>query len=153
MAIDPHRRVLVVDDDPSVRGLLSTVLRANDLTVDEAADGLEALRLMAVHQYAVILLDLIMPRLDGFGVIEALGISDGWQPVVLVVTGADRAALERLDPRRIHGIVRKPFEPQELASVVVACAEIRGRSAFGTMAIAAIVAGSPFLALLKSSWS
>ena len=153
MAIDPHRRVLVVDDDPSCRGMLSTVLRANDLTVDEAADGVEALQLIAVNQYAVILLDLMMPRLDGFGVIEALGRTEEGQPVVLVVTGADRAAIEQLDPRRIHGIVRKPFDLQELASVVVACAEIRGRNAFSTMAIAAIVAGSPFLALIKSSWS
>src|SRR5258708_1345044 len=124
MAVDPHRRVLVVDDDPSCRGPLSTVLRANDLTVDEAADGVEALQLIAVNQYAVILLDLMMPRLDGFGVIEALGRTEAGETVVLVVTGADRAAIERLDPRRIHGIVRKPFDLPELATVVGARAQI-----------------------------
>src|SRR5258708_39041821 len=103
MAVDPHRRVLVVDDDPSCRGPLSTVLRANDLTVDEAADGLEALQFMAVNQYAVILLDLMMPRLDGFGVIEALGRAEAGQPRVLVVTGAGRAAAARLPPRSTPG--------------------------------------------------
>jgi hypothetical protein len=45
--------------------------------------------------------------------------------------------------------MRKPFDPEELASVVVACAEIRSRSTFGTMAIATMIAGSPFLAWLN----
>src|SRR5258708_35558857 len=129
MAVDTHRRVLVVDDDPSCRGPLSTILRANDLTVDEAADGVEALQLIAVNQYAVILLDLMMPRLDGFGVIEALGRAEAGQPGVLVVTGADRAAPQQLDPRRIHGIVRQPFELPERARVVGARAQVPGPTA------------------------
>jgi hypothetical protein len=66
-----------------------------------------------------------------------------------VLTGADRTIVERLDPQRIHGVVRKPFDPEELASVVVACAEIRGRSTFETMAIATVLAGSPFIAWLS----
>ncbi len=70
-------------------------------------------------------------------------------PVVLVVTGADRRALAQLDAQRIHGIVRKPFDSEELASLVVACAEIRSRLNLGTMAIATMIAGSPFLAWLN----
>ena len=97
----------------------------------------------------MIVLDLLMPLLDGFGVLNALdGPSMTSPPVVLVITGADRRAVDHLDPQRIHGFVRKPFDPEELASVVVACAEIRGRNAFGTMAIATVIAGSPLLALL-----
>jgi len=45
--------------------------------------------------------------------------------------------------------VRKPFDPEELAALVVACAEIRSRNSFGTMAIATVIAGSPLLALLN----
>ena len=66
-----------------------------------------------------------------------------------VVTGADRRALSQLVSQRIHGIVRKPFDPEELASLVVACAEIRSRLNLGTMAIATMIAGSPFLAWLN----
>ncbi|MEA2166280.1 MAG: two-component system, OmpR family, response regulator [Thermoanaerobaculia bacterium] len=145
-----QKRVLVVDDDPEVRALLVWVLRRHALQVDQASDGREALALINQHQYAVIVLDLIMPVLDGFAVLNALaGISTGVAPVVLVVTGADRGDIGNLDPQRVHGIVKKPFDPEELASIVVACTEIRSRNAFGTMAIATVLAGSPLLALLN----
>jgi two-component system alkaline phosphatase synthesis response regulator PhoP len=148
MHVHAHERVLVVDDDSETRGLLASVLRGHGLSVEEAADGQEALDLLSTGSYAVILLDLLMPRLDGFAVLEALSKEDGQQPIVLVVTGADRRAIEQLDPRGIHGVVRKPIDVEELADVVVACTDIRGRNALGTMAIAAMVASSPLLAWL-----
>jgi CheY-like chemotaxis protein len=150
MNAEQQKRVLVVDDDPVIRRLLVWTLERHALTVDQAADGLEALALIKQHQYAVILLDLVMPVLDGFGVLTALdGPSLASPPVVLVITGADRREVDHLDPQRIHGIVRKPFDAEELASLVVACAEIRSRKTFGTMAIATVIAGSPLLALLN----
>jgi CheY-like chemotaxis protein len=151
MNAEQQKRVLVVDDDAVIRSLLTFTLQQHSLIVDEASDGLQALALVKEHQYGVILLDLLMPVLDGFGVLNALGGSELTSPpVVLVITGADRRDVDHhLDPRRIHGIVRKPFDPDELASLVVACTEIRGRNAFGTMAIATMIAGSPLLALLN----
>jgi DNA-binding response OmpR family regulator len=150
MRAEQQKRVLIVDDDPVVRALLVWTLERHSLTVDQASDGLAALALIKEHQYSVIVLDLVMPLLDGFGVLKALdGPSMASPPVVLVITGADRRAMDHLDPQRIHGIVRKPFDPKELASVVVACAEIRSRNSFGTMAIATVIAGSPLLALLN----
>jgi CheY-like chemotaxis protein len=150
MSVEQQKRVLVVDDDPVIRRLLVWTLERYSLTVDQASDGLEALALIKEHQYAVILLDLVMPVLDGFGVLTALdGPSMSSPPVVLVITGADRRSVDHLDPQRIHGVVRKPFDPEELASLVVACAEVRSRNAFGTMAIATVIAGSPLLALLN----
>jgi CheY-like chemotaxis protein len=149
MSVDPHKRVLVVDDDVNVRGVLKTVLETNGLTIDEASNGREALDLLAVNQYAVILLDLILPVLDGYAVIEAIGTQEMWKPVVLVVTGAERPSFDARAARWVQGVVRKPFDPLELANVVAACADLRGRSTFGTMAIAAMVAGSPLLALLN----
>jgi CheY-like chemotaxis protein len=149
MNAEQQKRVLVVDDDPVIRRLLVWTLQQHALIVDEASDGLEALALVREHQYGVVVLDLLMPVLDGFGVLNALGGNAvASPPVVLVITGADRRHLDHLDPQRIHGIIRKPFDPEELASLVVACAEIRGRNAFGTMAIA-MIAGSPLLALLN----
>jgi CheY-like chemotaxis protein len=146
-----QKRVLVVDDDAVIRELLGFALRRRALTVDEARDGHEALALMKSHQYAVVVLDLLMPGLDGAGVLESMDKPEltAPPPVVLVITGADRGEIARLDPRRIHGVMRKPFDPEELAEVVAACAEIRSRNAFGTMAIATMIAGSPFLAWLN----
>jgi len=150
MNAEQQKRVLVVDDDPIIRRLLVWTLERYALSVDEAGDGMEALALIKQHQYGVIVLDLLMPVLDGFGVLTALdGPSLAAPPVVLVITGADRRDTDHLDPQRIHGIVRKPFDPEDLASIVVACAEIRSRNAFGTMAIATVIAGSPLLALLN----
>jgi CheY-like chemotaxis protein len=142
------KRILIVDDDAATRELIGTVLRRRELTVDEAEDGVEALELLKEHRYAVVLLDLLMPNVDGFGVIENLETAIS-TPVVLVITGADRALIRKLDPQRIHGVVNKPFDAEELATLVVACAEIKSRSPFEAMAISAMIAGGPFLAWLN----
>ena len=144
----PSKRVLIVDDDPTIRLMLTGVLRRRDLIVDEALDGKEALDLLKQHSYSVVLLDLLMPNVDGFGVIENIGTAIS-TPVVLVITGADRALVRKLDPQRIHGVVNKPFDPEDLANLVVTCAEIKSRSSFETMAISAMIAGGPFLAWLN----
>lgn len=149
MTSDQYRRVLVVDDEPAVRRILATALRQRGLTIDEAADGSEAVALLRENSYSVVVLDLLMPNVDGFGVLDAINEREGQVPIVLVVTGADRSVLDGLDSQKIHGIIKKPFEPQEVAAVVAACAEIRGRSAFETMALATMITGAPLIALLR----
>jgi len=142
------KRILIVDDDAVTRQLIGAVLRRRDLVVDEALDGQQALDLLKENSYSVVLLDLLMPNIDGFGVIENLDTAIS-TPVVLVITGAERSLVRQLDPQRIHGVVNKPFDPEELASLVVACAEIKSRSPFEAMAISAMIAGGPFLAWLN----
>ena len=145
-----QKRVLVVDDDAVIRELLEKTLSAYELTVDVADGGERAVELLSENHYAVVLLDLMMPGIDGFSILDRIGSGEVISPpVVLVVTAADRAIVERLDAQRIHGIIRKPFDPDEIARLVVACAEIKSRSPFGTMAIATMIAGGPFLALLN----
>lgn len=149
MTNEQHRQVLVVDDDPVVREILAAALRQRSLLFDSAADGADAIRLLSENSYAVVLLDILMPGVNGFDVLKAIDGSGAGAPVVLVVSGADRAVLEQLDSRRIHGIVRKPFDPHELASVVAACAEIRGRSTFETMALTTMMSSAPLIAFFK----
>ena len=129
--------------------MLVAALRERPVVVHEASDGQQALQLIRENTYAVVLLDLLMPGVDGFAVLEALGRDETQPPIVLVVTGADRSTVARLDPNRIHGVIRKPFDPQEIASVVAACTEIRSRSAFETMALATVISSAPLIALLK----
>jgi CheY-like chemotaxis protein len=144
----PQRRVLVVDDDAEVRRILVASVQQKGFAMDEAADGSAAIDLLAANRYAVVLLDLLMPGVDGFQVLETI-YRDPEPPIVLVVTGAERHHLDQLDSSRIHGIVRKPFDPLELAAIVTACAEIRGRSPFETMAYATFLSSAPLIALLK----
>ncbi len=150
MQSESHKRVLVVDDDDDVRRILTTALDGRGLIVNTAADGREALGLLRQNSYAVVLLDLLMPGIDGFTVLERLRAEPPASPaVVLVISGADRSVVERLDPQRIHGIVRKPFDPDDLAGLVVACSEVRRRGAFQTMAMATMISGAPLLAWLN----
>jgi CheY-like chemotaxis protein len=149
MTHELHQRILVVDDDHEVRRILVTALRQKALIIDEAADGAQAIALLREHTYSVVVLDLLMPVTDGFHVLDAIDENDANAPIVLVVTGADRPVLDQLDSRKIHGVVRKPFDPQEIASVVAACSDIRGRSTFETMALATMMTGAPLIALLK----
>jgi two-component system response regulator AtoC len=146
MTKDHHRRVLVVDDDPDIRNLLVTVLQRKSLIVDVATNGDEAIDLLRQHGYGVVLLDLFMPVTDGFAVLDTIE-REAWQPVVLVITGADRGTIEKLDARSIHGVVKKPFDPEDLANVVASCADIRGMRGFETMALAMM--SGPFLAFLS----
>jgi CheY-like chemotaxis protein len=147
-AIQKH--VLVVDDDADTRSLLGALLTRQGLLVDYAEDGAAALTLVADHSYAVVLLDLLMPGTDGFAVLDRLAkLSVASAPVVLVITGADRSVVDQLDAHRIHGIVRKPFDPDEVAALVVACADIKSRGSFGTMALATMLAGSSLLEWLN----
>ena len=144
-----QRPVLVVDDDADTRRLLEAALTRRGLVVDLAAEGAEALERIRQGHYSVVLLDLLMPGMNGFTVLDELHKPGVHPPVVLVISGADRSEIDRLDPRYVHGIVKKPFDPDDLASVVVACADIRNRMSFGTMALATMFAGGQLLDLLN----
>ena len=146
---EQQKRVLVVDDDADIRNVIGALLAGKGLAVDFASDGAAALDLIQQRNYVVVLLDLLMHGTDGFAVLSRLGQDGMPNPVVLVLTGADRSVVDRLNPSRIHGIVRKPFDPDDLAALVVACAEIKSKSAFETMAIATMIAGGPILELLN----
>lgn len=149
MTNEVHGRVLVVDDDQDIRRILVTALRYRELAADQAADGAEAIALLRENRYTVVLLDLMMPHVSGFDVLDAIDETVEHPPIVLVISGAGRQTLEKLDSRKIHGIVKKPFDPIEVANIVATCAELRSRSAFETMALATMISSAPLIALFK----
>lgn len=121
----PESRVLVADDDRSIRHLVSTIVRREHFKVDSAADGLEAIECLKQHEYNVILLDLMMPRLDGFGVIEHLRTHPPlMKPIVLVISAYTDQKFKEVDPRIVAGVIRKPFEVADLGTLVRLC--VRG---------------------------
>jgi CheY-like chemotaxis protein len=116
-------RILIADDDASIRQLLTTIVKRERLTVDSAVDGEDAIRKLRQHEYSVILLDLMMPNVDGFGVIDYLREHPpANKPVVLVITAYADQKFKRVDPDVVAGVVRKPFEVAELGSLVRLCA-------------------------------
>jgi two-component system chemotaxis response regulator CheY len=116
-------RILIADDDASIRQLLSTIVRREKLTVDSAVDGEDAIQKLQEHDYSVILLDLMMPHVDGFGVIDYLrDHPQATKPVVLVITAYADQKFKRVDPDVVAGVIRKPFEVAELGGLVRLCA-------------------------------
>ncbi|HKS25639.1 MAG TPA: response regulator [Thermoanaerobaculia bacterium] len=116
-------RVLVVDDEPAIRALVAKIVERAGFGVDIAADGAEAIEKVNQTDYAVIVLDLMMPAVSGYEFVDMLQTRSGKRPSVIVITAAAEASLTRqLDPSIVHSIVRKPFDINVLADLVTAAA-------------------------------
>ncbi|HET7437669.1 MAG TPA: response regulator [Thermoanaerobaculia bacterium] len=115
-------RVLLADDDQAIRQLVTTIVRRERVEIDAAADGIEAIERLREREYPVILLDLMMPRMDGFGVIDWLAKNPPLvKPVVLVVSAYADQRFKQVDPQIVAGVLRKPFEVGELGNIVRDC--------------------------------
>lgn len=116
--------VLVVDDDQALRGFFTTLLSKKGFSVDCASDGRVAYDQLAHHNYSVILLDLMMPGVNGFELLERIQRdSPALLDRVIVMTGASQRAVEKLDTSRVWGMIRKPFDIEQIVDTTVACAQ------------------------------
>ncbi len=109
-------RILVVDDEPSIRGLVRDVLEAEGHEVLLAEDGYAALRMVEQHRPDCIVLDVMMPGLDGHGVLQRVRASDGGfaVPVVMLTAAADDSHAWQAWTEGVDYFLPKPFEPVEL---------------------------------------
>ena len=110
--------VLVVDDDPAIRGLVAEALRGEGFAVDLAAHGREALDAMRARRPATVVLDLMMPVMDGFTFIENCHREQLCDGVPIVVISAVRDALRRIEEAPVHAYVPKPFDLDDLVRLV-----------------------------------
>lgn len=102
--------------------MLAKVVERQDLDVDTARDGEEAIQRIDEDGYSVIVLDLMMPRVDGFGVIEYLrDHPQKSKPVVLVITAYADQKFKDVDADIVAGVLRKPFEVADLGNLVRLC--------------------------------
>lgn len=91
------QKLLVVDDDPNVSDMARQLLEGEDIEITSAADGLEALEMIAQNKPDAILLDLMMPRLDGFGVIERLNENPDLADIPVIVLTAKTLTVVELE--------------------------------------------------------
>jgi CheY-like chemotaxis protein len=111
--------VLVVEDDPSVRGLLQTLLTAEGYEVTTASDGLAGLVKVSAAHPALVLLDLMMPDLGGIRVLEEMRADPELRDIpVVVVTGKVDAVPTLRDVLGDDNVFAKPFAVAELLSRV-----------------------------------
>ncbi|CAA9490031.1 MAG: hypothetical protein AVDCRST_MAG38-2570 [uncultured Solirubrobacteraceae bacterium] len=114
--------VLVADDNDDILSLVTFRLERAGYTVIQARDGEEALRMAGEHRPSLAILDLMMPRLDGYEVTRGIrsdhDIAD--MPVVLLTARSQEADVARGFDVGADDYIRKPFSPQELLSRVQA---------------------------------
>ena len=111
-----RRRILVVDDDPDMRDLLTFTLKKAGYAVGTAVDGVDALKKACSISPDLILLDLMMPELDGFAVCEILRDDPSTASVPIIMLTAASGELSRfagLDAGADE-YVTKPFSPKHL---------------------------------------
>jgi CheY-like chemotaxis protein len=121
--------VLVVEDDAAIRKMIVSALQRQPLVVDSAVDGVTALAKLQSTAYAVLLVDLMMPRMNGFAFLDALArLALPNPPMVMVMTAFDNAVLRQLDANVVHACIRKPFDMQVFIELVCDCAESMSRA-------------------------
>jgi len=129
LEMDEAQRVLVVDDEPAIRALVAKIVERAGLTVDTAHDGAAAIEQLEAASYSVVVLDLMMPNVDGFALIDYMRSRPGEKPAIIVISAGEPAALRQLDGSLVHSIVRKPFDIDVLGDLVTAAARARSNAA------------------------
>ena len=108
-------RLLIVEDDEDVRRLVQTILRTHCSTIDVAADGERAVELLASNAYDVVVLDIMLPKKNGFEVAEAIAAM-AQPPGLVVLSAIARYFRDRFPAKTV--ILQKPFDIKQLEDAV-----------------------------------
>ncbi|MEZ4678677.1 MAG: response regulator transcription factor [Caldilineaceae bacterium] len=111
--------IFVVDDDPNIRELVTVFLHAEGFTVTAAVDGLDALAQMAQHKADLVILDVMMPNMDGWELCRTLRASYDIPLLMLTAKGETAQKVKGFELGTDDYLV-KPFEPVELVMRVKA---------------------------------
>jgi len=114
------KKILVVDDEPSVRSLVKKLL-GKKYTILEASDGKEAVSMALSHQPDLILMDILMPKMDGLTACYTIKSDQATRSIpVIMLTAVDYELNKKLsqDIMGAHGYITKPFGSQELLDAV-----------------------------------
>ena len=118
----PGTPILIVDDDPQIRKLLASVAKRAGFDVDTAKDGFDALEMIDQKHYAIAIVDLMMPRISGYQLVQEISTRSP-RPVVLVATAMTNGDVAQLDDSMVRRVIRKPFDIESVAQALVETAE------------------------------
>lgn len=113
-------RILAIDDSPTMRGLVSSALAGEGFQIHLAEDGLDGLARLTEADPHLVITDINMPRLDGFGVIEGVRASSTHPnvPILVLTTESGSDLKERARAAGATGWIVKPFEDARLVSTI-----------------------------------
>lgn len=112
--------VLTVDDSRTMRDMLRLALQEAGFKVRQAEDGLHGIEVLSQERPHVIVTDINMPRMDGFGFIEAVRQDANYStlPILVLTTESDAAKKARARAAGATGWIVKPFEPEKLVAAI-----------------------------------
>jgi two-component system, NtrC family, response regulator AtoC len=110
--------LLIVDDDKTIRNLLAKVAERAGFQVDTAKDGLEALEMLQQKNYAIAIVDLMMPRLSGYELVQKISALNP-RPTVIVATAMANGDVASLEDSMVRRVLRKPFDIETVAKALV----------------------------------
>ncbi|MEC9347700.1 MAG: response regulator [Pseudomonadota bacterium] len=114
------KRILTVDDSRTMRDMLLHTLTAAGYEVVQAIDGEDGVRVLDEQGFDVIITDINMPKMDGYGFIEYCRRDDGYRstPILVLTTETSREKRERAREAGATGWIVKPFDPQRLTEII-----------------------------------
>jgi DNA-binding response OmpR family regulator len=117
--------ILVVEDDPAIRRLLRMVLERHGYVVETAQDGIEAVLKLGIGEFDAVILDLMMPNLDGFALIETLAANapERLQRIIVISAASPAVIQNRMRGLAPFDVIPKPFDIEDLQRRVRACIE------------------------------
>jgi CheY-like chemotaxis protein len=116
-AMTPQKTIMVVEDEPVIRGLLSMTLECENYHVETASDGQEALCKLQREAPDLILLDLMLPIMDGWQFIAALRGQARTKKIPIVAVSAGTRYMD-VGERGVHAFLSKPFDVDTLLVVL-----------------------------------
>jgi DNA-binding response OmpR family regulator len=111
--------VLVTEDEPSIRFSMALALERARLTLDVAEDGAQAIQMLDLNAYGSVVLDLRIPKVDGYGVVAHIKEHHPGTPVI-IVTGLRPDELSGIDTSVVKNILFKPLDMEKLVMQITA---------------------------------
>ena len=114
MGVSESRRILVVEDDPSISLGLRMNLQAEGYTVTLADDGVVGLKLAQDEPWDAIILDVMLPGLNGFEIVKRLRSAEDDTPILMLTARGFSISKDELDKTNIIEVLSKPFSPRDI---------------------------------------
>ena len=128
---DHQARILCIDDEPGVIELISLILRSQNIQVDGASSGKEGLEAMRTAPPDAVLLDIMMPEMDGWEVYKRMRADDTLKKIPVIIVTARNSSFEEVIARERAGVddyITKPFVPNQVRESLTRVLKLENQS-------------------------